>query len=428
VTSLSAKSRIPFSAGIFDYVIIDEASQCDIASILPLLYRAKRAVIIGDPKQLRHITQLSKKQDLALLQKFNIEPAWSYSTNSLYDLAAAKVSAEDIVQLRDHFRSCSDIIEFSNEVFYDGSLRTATKYGGLRVPKGEKPGIRWINITGKVIRPNNRSAYNDAEVKAVVGELERLINSGYIGSIGVTTPFRAQAEKIHAELETKMPNLYDALLRKHEFIVDTVHKFQGDERDLMLFSSVVSQGTPNTALGFLKSTGNLFNVAITRARAVLVVVGDHKYCLECDISYLSKFAAYYLKCNIGDKRVNNTIELPNSRDYPWVPNPGQVSDWERIFYTALFDAGIIAIPQYPVDRYKLDLAVILQNGRKLDIEVDGEMYHRDWNGELCYRDQLRNQRLFELGWDVKRFWVYQTRDQQSLCIKQIQQWIDDNKV
>jgi len=111
-----------------------------------------------------------------------------------------------------------------------------------------------------------------------------------------------------------------------------------------------------------------------------------------------------------------------------VPNPGQVSDGERIFYTALFDAGIITIPQYPVDRYKLDLAVILQNGRKLDIEVDGEMYHRDWNGELCYRDQLRNQRLFELGWDVKRFWVYQTRDQQSLCIKQIQQWIDDNKV
>ncbi|HCA29500.1 MAG TPA: hypothetical protein DEP23_08025, partial [Ruminococcaceae bacterium] len=47
VTSLSAKSRVPFEAGVFDYVIIDEASQCDIASILPLLYRAKRAVIIG---------------------------------------------------------------------------------------------------------------------------------------------------------------------------------------------------------------------------------------------------------------------------------------------------------------------------------------------------------------------------------------------
>ena len=56
----------------------------------------------------------------------------------------------------------------------------------------------------------------------------------------------------------------------------------------------------------------------------------------------------------------------------------------------------------------------------LDIEVDGEMYHKDWNGELSYRDQLRNQRLFELGWDVKRFWVYEIRDnlllvKEALC-------------
>ena len=70
VTSLSAKSRIPFEPGIFDYVIIDEASQCDIASIIPLLFRAKRAVIIGDPKQLQHISQLTSKQDLALIQKY----------------------------------------------------------------------------------------------------------------------------------------------------------------------------------------------------------------------------------------------------------------------------------------------------------------------------------------------------------------------
>lgn len=51
------------------------------------------------------------------------------------------------------------------------------------------------------------------------------------------------------------------------------------------------------------------------------------------------------------------------------------------------------------------------------------MYHKDWTGELCYRDQLRNQRLFELGWDVKRFWVYQIRDQLPWCIEQIRQWL-----
>ena len=138
---------------------------------------------------------MSKKQDLALLQKYHIQPAWSYSTNSLYALATGIVSAEDIVQLKDHFRSCADIIEFSNDVFYDGNLRTATKYTGLKTPAGEKPGIRWINVTGKIVRPNNGSAYNDQEVATVVEELNRLVKAGYDGSIGVTTPFRLKQIK-----------------------------------------------------------------------------------------------------------------------------------------------------------------------------------------------------------------------------------------
>ena len=112
---------------------------------------------------------------------------------------------------------------------------------------------------------------------------------------------------------------------------------------------------------------------------------------------------------------------PN-RKYPIVSNQEQVSQWERDLYTALYYAGIPTIPQYPVEKYRLDLA-ILKNNRKLDIEVDGEMYHRDWNGELMYRDQLRNQRLFELGWDVKRFWVCQIRDDRDGCVEEIKKWL-----
>ena len=62
VTSLAARGRVPFTAGHFDLVVIDEASQCDIASALPLLFRAKRSVIIGDPQQLRHITALTRSK------------------------------------------------------------------------------------------------------------------------------------------------------------------------------------------------------------------------------------------------------------------------------------------------------------------------------------------------------------------------------
>lgn len=422
VTSLSVKRNVPFTAGVFDYVIIDEASQCDIASILPLLYRAKHAVIIGDPKQLSHISRLSKKQDLALLQKYDVPPMWSYSVTSLYGLAEAKVATDDIVQLKDHFRSCADIIEFSNEVFYDGSLRTATKYSGLKTPAGEKPGVRWIDTKGKTVRPNSGSAYNYEEAETIIKELKRLVNSGYKGTIGVVTPFYKQAEIIKNTLERKEPQIYELLLKNHEFIADTVHKFQGDERDIMLFSVVVSNGAPSSTTGFLSSTGNLFNVAITRARAVLVIVGDYDYCRQCRVSYLKKFAEYYGSLSIKEQHRQNAAYIPSGREYPLVDNPEQVSDWERRFYTALYDAGIATIPQYSIDKYKLDLAIIQPDGRKLDLEVDGEMYHRAWNGELCYRDQLRNQRMFELGWDVQRFWVYQIRDELTWCVAKVKQW------
>jgi very-short-patch-repair endonuclease len=58
----------------------------------------------------------------------------------------------------------------------------------------------------------------------------------------------------------------------------------------------------------------------------------------------------------------------------------------------------------------------------LNIEVDGEHYHSTWTGELCLRDQLRNQRLIELGWEVKRFWVYEIRDRLEDCVAQVRSW------
>lgn len=424
VTSLSAKSRIPFEAGLFDYVIIDEASQCDIASIIPLLFRAKRAVIIGDPKQLQHISQLTTKQDLALLQKYDIDPMWSYSANSLYAIATAKVNTDSIIQLRDHFRSCAEIIEYSNETFYDGSLRTATRYNKLKVPAGDKPGIRWLDVKGKTIRPYSGSAYNQEEIDQTISELKRLVKSGYQGSIGVTTPFHLQADRINQALE-KEPDLRSILVNKHEFLADTVHKFQGDERDLMIFSSVVTQSAPVGTVGFLERTGNLFNVAVTRARAILVVVGDYNYCAGCNIDYLRKFASYYNKLAKGGITKTEITSRSFTREYPVIPNSPAVSEWEKTLYTALFDAGIRTIPQYPADRYSMDLALMLPNGRKLDIEVDGEMYHRAWNKELSYRDQLRNQRMIELGWDMKRFWVYQVRDDLEWCVRQIKNWAID---
>jgi very-short-patch-repair endonuclease len=109
-----------------------------------------------------------------------------------------------------------------------------------------------------------------------------------------------------------------------------------------------------------------------------------------------------------------------------VAKPEQVSDWERILYRALHAAGVRPIPQFSVEQYDLDFAVIV-GARRLNIEVDGERYHRSWTGELCLRDQLRNQRLIELGWEVKRFWVYQVRDSLDDCVQAVVRWVAEAK-
>lgn len=425
VTSLSARGKVPFEPAHFDLVVIDEASQCDIASALPLLFRARRSVIIGDPMQLRHISAVSRSKDSDLQNKYGLvdnRAAWMYSVNSLYDLAAGVADPSQIINLRDHHRCHGDIIEFSNRTFYGKKLRVATRYAHLKRPRKNEPGVIWQDVKGKTIRPGNSGAQNPPEAHAVLSALEDLIvHRGYKGSVGVVTPFRAQAQLIQT-LTAQHPQLSE-IGGQVELLVDTVHRFQGDERDVMFFSPVVSDGIQPGALGFLRSNGNLFNVAITRARGLLHVVGDRAVASSCGVDYLEEFASYVGRLGEtvrDDDGYNKPILGP---DYPSISRPERVSDWERIFYRALYAAGVRPIPQYSVEQYDLDFAIIVGTNR-LNVEVDGERYHRSWSGELCLRDQLRNQRLIELGWEVKRFWVYEIRDRLPECVAFIRQWVE----
>ncbi len=421
VTSLSTRGRVPLEPGFFDLVVIDEASQCDIASALPLLFRAKAAVIIGDPKQLRHISTIRPRRDRELLHKHSLDDGfanWAYSENSVFDLASPLASQDDIIMLRDHHRSHADIIEFSNQHFYEGRLRVATKYDRLRRPALDEPTVRWVDVQGAVTRPGS-GALNDTEARAVVKEIERLgIQQGYQGTVGVVTPFRAQANRIR-DLVNSHPQAA-LLLGRLDLLIDTVHKFQGDERDVMIFSPVVSKNISEGALGFLKNTGNLFNVAITRARAALVVVGDTAAAKACGVVYLANFAEYVDGLREG-RPANQHAMASSGPEFPPVAKPELVSDWERLFYRKLWEAGMRPIPQYAEEKFLLDFALFV-DGRKLNIEVDGERYHRDWNGDLLRRDQLRNMRMMELGWDVLRFWVYQLRDDMPACIERVRAW------
>ena len=427
VTSLSARGKIPFDTGYFDLVVFDEASQCDIASALPLLRRAKRVVVIGDPKQLAHISSLQKGKDQQLLSRFNLiadYPHWAYSVNSLFDLASGMVSGGDVISLRDHHRSHGDIIEFSNRQFYEGRLRVATRYESLKMLDCvTTPGVVWRNIEGKAVRPAGGGAANYPEIQSIVVQLTELVfNLGYKGSIGVVCPFRAQANAIRIAID-KDKKLAKALMA-NDALVDTVHRFQGDERDLMIFSPVVAKGISPSALAFLKNNGNLFNVAITRARSQLIVIGDMSACASCGVDYLESFAKYTLNLMESQEQSHSNTEDDLGPRYPTVSNPEQVSEWEKVFYEALYRAGISTLPQFHIEKYALDLALI-DGDRQLNIEVDGERFHRNWTGELCRRDQIRNQRLFELGWDVMRFWVYEIRDDLDGCVQRVKDWLTD---
>ena len=426
VTSLSARGRLPFTPGCFDLVVIDEASQCDIASALPLLFRAKRAVIIGDPLQLKHVSTVAPQEDRMLLAAHELaegRAAWAYSVNSLFDLARSLCRHEDIVNLRDHHRSHRDIIGFSNRHFYRGGLRVATDHAALNRPQTSGPAVRWVEAQGKVTRPPRGGALNVKEAEAVVAEVRKLVTeSGYRGAVGVVTPFRAQANRIRT-LAHQDPEL-SGKLAALEFVVDTVHGFQGDERDVIFFSPVVSTGMAESTLRFLKSHGNLFNVAITRARSELVVVGNMQAALDSGVGYLASFAEY--AHGLKPKASGRSDSAAPGAEYPMVAHPELVSEWERRFYRTLYEAGLRPVPQFEEAPYMLDLA-LFDGERRLDIEIDGENYHRNWDGELCRRDEIRSRRLSDLGWEIMRLWVYELRDDMAGSVARVKAWLGSSR-
>jgi very-short-patch-repair endonuclease len=411
VTNLSARGTLPFDPGLFDLVIIDEASQCDIPSAIPLFYRAKRAMIIGDPQQLRHISSMERHRAQLLESRHGLTSAsdqpYTYVNNSIFDLAATCAGDVKVITLREHFRSHADIVEFSNRTWYRNTLRVSTDYRRLRtLPRGE-PGVQWTQVAGRVQRPTGGGAICMEEAKAVVDEVEDLVvRRKFLGTVGIVTPFRVQANRIR-DLVNERLDL--ASVERSNLIVDTAHGFQGDERDVILFSPCVGKDLPRGPKYFLSSTGNLFNVAVTRARVLLHVFGDMGACASCAIPHIEAFAAHVASHGQDGRPADHAPKL-------W--SDPRVGHWEKPFYDGLVKAGLKPMSQYKVHQYWLDLAIV-QNGLHLDVEIDGEHFHRDWDGSQCRQDLIRDLRLQALGWKVKRFCVYRIRDDRGACIREV---------
>ena len=259
-----AKDILPNQCELFDVLIIDEATQCDIASCLPLIQRAKRVVVAGDPNQLRHTSFLSRNMQERLKQKHHLQRAdhqlLNYRDNSILDLTIHTLQQrENVGMLDEHFRSVPPIIRFSNEQFYDNGLRIMTSK-----PDQLHQGIFVHASAGK----RHASGYNTTEAEQLIARIKALIekekevSDELATSVGVLSPFRKQVDYISQLILDRFTR---EEIEKHRIAIGTAYGFQGEERDIMHLSFVVDKDSHHAAFTHINKP-DVFNVAVTRAR------------------------------------------------------------------------------------------------------------------------------------------------------------------
>ncbi len=258
---------LPLQKELFDVVIIDEATQCDIASSLPILQRGKSAVIVGDPKQLRHMSFLSHTKQNQLIEQFGVgnrdAEQLDYRSQSLLDMVSDSIKSQKQVHfLNEHFRSMPDIIQFSNTHFYDGKLDVMTACPATL--------LRQHAFLHPINGQRTKTGYNKKEadsilekVKAIIDE-EKNLNKSICQSIGILSPFRDQVDY----LQRRILKLFSAEeLERHDILIGTPFVFQGEEKEIMFLSFALDNESHPAAFNYLNRE-DVFNVSITRARSL----------------------------------------------------------------------------------------------------------------------------------------------------------------
>lgn len=352
ITTAQAPQAIPLEPELFDLVVIDEASQCTLTNLLPLMYRAKRLVVLGDENQLPAIPTIHAMEEVVLARKFEVEDYLQiigHASNDVFKAATEALPRRrgDVAMLVEHFRSNPLIIGFSNRHIY--SQRLVIK----RDPETTKQlpfgsGVHSVKVRGQAERGDRgRSWVNQEEGRALLKLLQSIRAQAPHLSIGVVTPFAAQKDWLREQIQ--------ALGLVSEVLVDTAYGFQGDERDVIIFSAVVAKGITTSACRWVESPPNLVNVALTRAREALFVVADFDYCLQQE-GILKKLAEY---CK----------EVQVLRD---------TSPAELEFYSWMIVEGFTPMVHPRVGDHEVDFELRAGNGIRLAVEVDGRAHHEDW--------------------------------------------------
>lgn len=386
-TMLSLTRSAPCLPRVYDTVIIDEASQCDVPPMIPALYRAKSTVIVGDPQQFPPVVTTRVARNEYLLRKHQLEDE-KYAMYNYCQASAYSVVGEKRIMLTNHYRCHPDIAEYFNEAFYNNRLNVCTAMEGLCSPSayGLKHAVDWVNVNNSL----------EEEMDAVVDRVALLARNGYPGSVGVVTPLRKYANVLDEKLNRYRHSFKD------ELIVNTVNAFQGGEKDVIIFMLSYTSDLEKTQNWYLTSESNryIYNVAVSRARACLVLVGDKSRCAESSCTWLRKLAAL-------------PVEKTKNFDAPKFD-----SVWEERFYNALVQEGIVPQTQYHLVGRRLDMAVVTDSV-KLDIEVDGVRWHTSASGGRKTDDLWRDIQVTSAGWKVLRFWVYQLEQDMKSCVETV---------
>lgn len=371
---------LPAQLGCFDLVIVDEASQSDLAA-LPALLRAQKVLIVGDDKQVSpEAVGLEEERIRSLMSRFLGSQVLTYRPQmspdrSMYDLFKV-VFAKSAVMLKEHFRCVASIIEYSKREFYNHELRP------LRLPKvSERIDPPLVDV---LVEDGYRNGdVNRPEARFIVDEITALVSDPKIGrrSIGVVSLL---GDKQALEIWDRITEeLGPDLVERHNIACGDARTFQGKERDIMFLSMVSAPneiGAPLSRDIFAQR----FNVAASRARDRMYLVRsvEVEQLSQADRlrrSLISHFTTPFAQDETRVEELRKLCESP----------------FEREIYDELTQRGYWVIPQVRVGHYRIDLVVEGHNDARLAVECDGDQYH----GPDKWADDMTRQRTLErAGW------------------------------
>ncbi|RIQ30117.1 DEAD/DEAH box helicase, partial [Jiangella rhizosphaerae] len=365
--------QLALEPGMFDLVVIDDAHHCPVAAALPLLFRGRRALIVGDPRQRLRPPALSDhrlrraRRGAGLSAGFLAERRLSFRGDSVFDAALPNV--EEPLLLDEHDGAHPGIARIVDEHFYEGRLTVVTDVGSLPrahdAETGDATLLLWEDVTGTPERGSNGGSWrNQAEIDRVVWAVKELRDQLPDGAtIAVATPFRAQAEELRS------------LFRFEPVPVACVADGDPADCDAVVLSLVAGDGMPEQTVRWAQGQTALWSAALGRTRAHVVTVGQHGFWsrragLPALLARMSAVRSFHVRPNPPEPLESAVFTDPLI----------------ELLCRRLADAGHTEVePNAVVDGYRVDVLVRTPSGST------AVLLDRGWPGEDA--DAARHLRL-----------------------------------